>query len=52
MINFRRFLAYSELPKNELKRLGKTRCRSRKPGVKNRVWIAEKGANSCKSLQD
>jgi hypothetical protein len=35
MFNFRRFLAYLELPKNVLKRLGKNGCRSRKPGVKN-----------------
>jgi hypothetical protein len=40
MFNFRRFLAYLELPKNELKRLGKTGCRSRKPGVKILEMVA------------
>jgi hypothetical protein len=36
MFNFRIFLEYLELPKNELQRLGKTRCRSRKLGVNSR----------------
>jgi hypothetical protein len=43
MFNFRRFLEYLELPKNELKRLVKTGCRSRKPGVKNPGVNSRKG---------
>jgi hypothetical protein len=36
ILDFRWFLAYLEYPKNELKRLGKPGCRSRKPGVNSR----------------
>jgi hypothetical protein len=39
-----------ESPKNELKRLGKPGCRSRKPGVKTQVWIAEKGGTFINPL--
>jgi hypothetical protein len=43
MFNFRRFLAYLEFPKNKLKTLGKTGCRSRKPGVKKPGVNSRKG---------
>jgi hypothetical protein len=43
IFNFKRFLAYLEFPKNELKRLVKTGCRSRKPNVKKPGVNSRKG---------